>query len=54
MEWYWAYADWEKGMELTERMIRAVADATWGTRKFTLADGQTVDFGADDDAFPTD
>lgn len=52
MEWYWAYADWEMGMELTERMIRAIVDKTWGTRQFTLADGQAVDFGADDVHFP--
>jgi lysyl-tRNA synthetase class 2 len=52
MEWYWAYADWEKGMELTERMIRAIADKTWGIRKFTLADGQEVDFGNDGEHFP--
>lgn len=51
MEWYWAYADWEDGMELTERMIRYIADKTWGTRQFTLANGQTVDFGADGDHF---
>lgn len=47
MEWYWAYADWEMGMEFTEQMIRTIVDATWGTRKFTLADGTSVDFGAD-------
>lgn len=47
MEWYWAYADWEQGMELTERMIRFVCDKTWGTRQFTLADGHTVNFGED-------
>ncbi|MGB4966686.1 MAG: lysine--tRNA ligase [Candidatus Saccharimonadales bacterium] len=47
MEWYWAYADWEMGMELTERLIRKVCDDTWGTRQFTLADGKQVDFGAD-------
>lgn len=52
MEWYWAYADWEKGMELTERLIRFVADAAWGTRQFTLADGQQVDFGPDGQHFP--
>lgn len=51
MEWYWAYADWEKGMALTERLIRAVADATWGTRQFTLSDGTQVDFGSDDVPF---
>ncbi len=52
MEWYWSYADWEKGMELTERMIRAIADKTWGTRQFELAGGKTVDFGADGEHFP--
>ncbi len=52
MEWYWAYADWERGMELTERQIRAVCDHTWGTRRFTLADGKEVDFGADGTHFP--
>lgn len=52
MEWYWAAADWEMGMELTEEMIRYIADNTWGTRQFTLADGKTVDFGADGEHFP--
>lgn len=52
MEWYWAYADWEKGMELTERFIRKVADETWGKRQFTLADGKIVDFGNDNEHFP--
>lgn len=52
MEWYWAYADWEQGMELTERMIRFICDQTWGTRTFTLMDGQEVDFGADGEHFP--
>jgi lysyl-tRNA synthetase class 2 len=52
MEWYWAYADWEQGMELTERMIRYICDQTWSKRKFTLANGQTVDFGADGEHFP--
>jgi lysyl-tRNA synthetase class 2 len=52
MEWYWAYADWEKGMEFTERMIRYVCDQTWGTRKFTLSSGQEVNFGDDGTHFP--
>jgi len=52
MEWYWAYANWEQGMELTERMVRAIVDRTWGTRQFTLADGMQVDFGIDGDHFP--
>ena len=52
MEWYWAYANWEQGMELTERQIRYVVDQTWGTRKFKLMNGQEVDFGADGEHFP--
>ena len=52
MEWYWAYANWEQGMELTERQIRYVVDETWGTRKFKLMNGQEVDFGADGEHFP--
>lgn len=52
MEWYWAYADWEDGMQFTQKMVRAIADATWGTRQFTLANGQTVDFGADGQDWP--
>ena len=51
MEWYWAYADWEQGMELTERLMRFVVDKTWGARKFTLANGQVVDFGNDGEHF---
>lgn len=52
MEWYWAYADWEQGMDLTERMVRAICDNTWSTRTFTLMNGQKVYFGADGEHFP--
>lgn len=52
MEWYWAYADWEKGMEFTERMMRRIVDETWGTRRFTLSDGKQLDFGKDGEHFP--
>lgn len=52
VEWYWAYADWQDGMNMTEDMIRFIVDNTWGTRKFTLADGSEVDFGADGEHFP--
>lgn len=51
MEWYWASADWNMGMELTEEMIRYIADKTWGTRQFTLSDGKKVDFGKDGEHF---
>ncbi len=52
MEWYWAYANWEMGMELTERLVRAVADKTWATRTFTLANGMEVNLGADGEKWP--
>lgn len=52
MEWYWAYADWNDGMKFTERHVRAIADATWGTRQFTLANGHKVDLGADGEDWP--
>jgi len=52
MEWYWAYADWEKGMELTERLVRSVADRTWASRQFKLANGQEIDLGSDDQHWP--
>jgi len=52
MEWYWAYADWEMGMKLTERMVRTIADKTWGTRQFRLASGHEIDLGADGVEWP--
>ncbi len=52
MEWYWAYADWEKGMKLTERLVRSVADKTWGRRQFKLANGMEVDLGPDGEDWP--
>lgn len=52
MEWYWAYADWEMGMKLTERLVRSVADKTWGKRQFKLANGQEVDLGKDGEDWP--
>lgn len=52
MEWYWAYADWEAGMRLTERLVRKVADATWNTRQFTLANGMKTDLGNDGEDWP--
>ncbi|HEY5805925.1 MAG TPA: lysine--tRNA ligase [Candidatus Saccharimonadales bacterium] len=52
MEWYWAYADWEQGMKLTERLVRFVADKTWGKRQFTLANGMKVDLGPDGQDWP--
>lgn len=52
VEWYWAYADWQDGMKLTQRLVRAVADKTWGKRQFTLLNGQQVDLGSDEQDWP--
>lgn len=52
MEWYWAYANWEDGMKFTQEMVRRVADATWGTRQFTLLNGQHIHLGSDDEDWP--
>jgi lysyl-tRNA synthetase, class II len=52
MEWYWAYADWEMGMKLTERLVRSIADKTWGMRQFKLPNGAEVDLGPDEQAWP--
>jgi len=49
MEWYWAYADWNDGMRITQDMVRYIADKTWGKRKFRLANGQEVDLGNNKD-----
>lgn len=52
MEWYWAYADWQDGMDLTQKMVRYIADKTWGARSFKLANGQEVDLGPDSEDWP--
>jgi len=52
MEWYWAYADWNDGMRFTQEFVRSIADRTWGTRQFTLLNGQKVDLGPDDQNWP--
>lgn len=36
MEFYWAYADYEKGMELVTELFRHVAQETFGTQKFNI------------------
>ncbi len=38
MEFYWAYADYQKGMELVEEMYKYVAQETFGTLKFKIKD----------------
>jgi lysyl-tRNA synthetase, class II len=43
MEWYWAYADWNMGMEQVEQMFRYVMERTFGTTSFSVR-GFEVDF----------
>ena len=42
LEFYWAYADYQKVMELTEEMLRFTAEKVLGTTKFTYQ-GNEVD-----------
>ncbi len=44
MEWYWAYANWQQGMEFQEELFKYVLQETFGTLKFTLG-GFEVDLG---------
>jgi len=44
MEFYWAYADYEMGMELTEELFKHIAQETFGTLKFKIKDFE-VDLG---------
>ncbi|MHB8710534.1 MAG: lysine--tRNA ligase [Minisyncoccota bacterium] len=45
LEFYWAYADYEMGMELVEELYKHVAQQTFGTLRFTIGEFE-VDFGA--------
>ncbi len=42
MEWYWAYADWQVGRQLTEELIVYVAEQTFNTTVFDWQ-GQKID-----------
>lgn len=46
MEWYWAYADAEKGMKLTEEMFRFVMQKVYGKTQFNIK-GFEVDLNKD-------
>lgn len=43
MEWYWAYADWNMGMEQVEQMFKFVMERTFGTTSFNVR-GFDIDF----------
>ncbi|TSD03050.1 MAG: lysyl-tRNA synthetase [Parcubacteria group bacterium Athens0714_16] len=42
MEFYWAFADYEKGMDLVEELYKYVAEKTFGTLQFNIK-GQEID-----------
>jgi lysyl-tRNA synthetase, class II len=44
MEFYWAYADYQMGMQLVEELVKHVAQATFGTLQFSMR-GFNVDLG---------
>ncbi len=44
MEFYWAYADYDDGMELVEELYKEIAQKTFGTLKFKIKDFD-VDLG---------
>ncbi|MEK7084030.1 MAG: lysine--tRNA ligase [Patescibacteria group bacterium] len=43
MEFYWAYADYEKGMALVERMFQYVIHQTFGTLTFSIGNFPDID-----------
>lgn len=42
VEWYWAYADWEMGMEQLERMFQFILKETFGKLQFEV-NGMQID-----------
>lgn len=47
MEFYWAYADYTKGMEFVRQMIKQVAQETWGTLKFNIGEHGEINLGTE-------
>jgi lysyl-tRNA synthetase, class II len=45
MEFYWAYADFNDGMKIAEKLYKYIAEKTFGTLKFKIK-GFDVDLGA--------
>lgn len=46
LEWYWAYANYQDGMQLTEELYRHLAQAVTGSLQVARPDGVTLDFAA--------
>lgn len=46
MEWYWAYANWQDGMQFMTEMYKFTLQETFGTLQFDL-NGKHVDMSAD-------
>ncbi len=44
MEFYWAYADMENGMELVEKMYKAIARAVLGEQMISVWEGEEIDW----------
>ncbi|RYF29036.1 MAG: lysine--tRNA ligase [Chloroflexi bacterium] len=42
MEWYWAYANWQDGMQFMEAMYKFILEKTFGTLQFEL-NGKSID-----------
>lgn len=45
MEFYWAYADYQQGMELVRRLYQFVIKETYGRLKFDIGEFPDIDFG---------
>ena len=43
MEFYWAYADYEKGMRLVERLYRHIAQEVYGSSRFNIGSFKNID-----------
>lgn len=44
MEFYWGYADYEKSMELVERMYKYIIQEAFGTLVFFIGEFENIDF----------
>jgi len=47
MEFYWAYCDMEKGMEMVEKMYKEIAKAVVGEKMISNWEGEEINWGKD-------